>query len=803
MAQKLSEGGSGTKRNRFDPNGPRGGEGGPDLNTDFHFGEPGPDAEQVPQPAPAPGSPQTSPKYAPMGDQTAPKFSRGGPVHLDDGGDPVDAPTESPPQSTPAAIDPSPPQSTQAAVADAVNTIDSALQYGRQKYGLPTDDQQGAVPDQSASIRMPQPRPPFPPQGPAPGFPNNPRVDTAAAAAPVQAPPAQTGFGTNDQNTYNPNTLSAPPQAQPQGAIRTADNSAAPRPIPPKPGTLPPPQPKPFNPRDFLPGGPGTTAGALPDDTQYAYEGGPILPPLDDQHAVDMNQVNADAAKRAIAAATKQSSGTRQYNRGGPVHLTDGGDPADQDLYASQSPAAPALNTEDQGAPSRSATDPAGAPFDVGPQQQQPPVITPGGPDASAAGPTTAGEAQGRQTAQQDPVMAYLSRKDKSSEELWNHYADAAKDKYPDANPAQLNTLTVHSMPNQDMQFGGTQYLASKSDEAAHTVRALINNPPGGTINHEQVAAGIEQMLSNTTTGESVKVKYAQDGLYKFEVTGGAGKTPAVFTVNINQLNDLSNIGKAGQADTLNETGIVGTLKELSQQPGTAPTVPTKPEEPEPLADKTTNTGTYMDRYTAGEKSAAQARYPWIGESGKKQDYMEALRQKRLEPAQELAKAQAGFESKKEIATLQGGVRTAGQDKRAASIALEEQGKNDRALASLNRLQLAGEEGNLVKQAGQYRAQGAAVPAALQQQLDGMTQRHADQMTGGAGTGAGQGVPGLAPPAQEDTSTAPAGGGQQPAAAPQRQPAAPLNRGLNPDGTPRLGKRPQAGWNPPQQRTQQ
>src|SRR5450631_3237378 len=63
------------------------------------------------------------------------KLDAGGPVHLDDGGDPSDTP----------AIDTAAPKSTSAAVTDAVSTIDEAMQYGRQMYGLPTDNQ-GALP---------------------------------------------------------------------------------------------------------------------------------------------------------------------------------------------------------------------------------------------------------------------------------------------------------------------------------------------------------------------------------------------------------------------------------------------------------------------------------------------------------------------------------------------------------------------------------------------------------------------------------------------------------------------------------
>jgi len=62
------------------------GEGGPDLNSDFHFGEQGADAEDVPQPGAAPGSPQTSPQYSPMGLQTQPSYADGGDVE-----DPADS----------------------------------------------------------------------------------------------------------------------------------------------------------------------------------------------------------------------------------------------------------------------------------------------------------------------------------------------------------------------------------------------------------------------------------------------------------------------------------------------------------------------------------------------------------------------------------------------------------------------------------------------------------------------------------------------------------------------------------------
>ncbi len=83
----VHKGGPGRKGNKFKGSEDgSAGEGGPDLNSDFHFGEQGADAEDVPQPGAAPGSPQTSPQYSPMGLQTQPSYADGGDIE-----DPADS----------------------------------------------------------------------------------------------------------------------------------------------------------------------------------------------------------------------------------------------------------------------------------------------------------------------------------------------------------------------------------------------------------------------------------------------------------------------------------------------------------------------------------------------------------------------------------------------------------------------------------------------------------------------------------------------------------------------------------------
>lgn len=68
------------------------------------------------------------------GDDAWDKFHSAGPVHLAGGGDPAEA------------LDTSAPNDKATALYNAMTTIDSAMQYGRQMHGLPTDNQQGALP---------------------------------------------------------------------------------------------------------------------------------------------------------------------------------------------------------------------------------------------------------------------------------------------------------------------------------------------------------------------------------------------------------------------------------------------------------------------------------------------------------------------------------------------------------------------------------------------------------------------------------------------------------------------------------
>lgn len=411
-----------------------------------------------------------------------------------------------------------------------------------------------------------------------------------------------------------------------------------------------------------------------------------------------------------------------------------------------------------------------------------------------------------------DPQEAYLSGAGKSSEEYFAHFLTAVEKQFPDATPAQQKVLAIHNMPGDQGTWAGAQYMRGEAEDAAHQSRLLLNPPTGdGTVDHAKVASGIQTMLENIPTGESVKVKYVQDGLYQIAVTPKDGKkTPTVYTLNVNQMNDLSNIGKAGQFDGLYENSIGGTLAALSKEAGTAPDVPQKPAKPTRLGEVRSNTGGYLDRYTKEIQDAGLHRYPMstdlhhlgpgyqsvplgqdLEQQSKRIDYMEKLRTGDLEPTQELEKVKAAGEIKRDLADRQGGIKTAGQQARSATEIMKEQGRGARQAAQLANAHLTAEERNITTQAGQYRAASLPVPPALQAQEDAIATRHASEMSGAAPA---QEYQSTAPaPTYEDQSTAPAPGPSQAPAA--RATAAKPTGGIGPNGGPGLGPlRPPAGW---------
>ena len=105
------------------------------------------------------------------------------------------------PQDT-GALDTSAPQDKAAALEAAQNTIYNAMQYGRQLHGLPTDNQQGALPNPQAAPTAPAPMPMAASSIPRPAPDNN-----------VVTPPQNNGA--TEQNIYNPDTGATPPQYQP------------------------------------------------------------------------------------------------------------------------------------------------------------------------------------------------------------------------------------------------------------------------------------------------------------------------------------------------------------------------------------------------------------------------------------------------------------------------------------------------------------------------------------------------------------------------------------------------------------
>jgi hypothetical protein len=620
------------------------------------------------------------------------------------------------------AINTGPPASTKEALNNAVDAIDAAMDHGRAKYGLPTSAQQGAIPTV---------RPVAPLQAQA-----QPPVQTAAAAAPApfKALPIPTGPGRTlpqqDQNIYNPDTNTGPPQMQyqPPGPRQAA--------APPQQGAIP--GVRPFQ-----------SLGKI----QHAARGGPIL----------------------------------------PVALEGGADPVD----APPAPM-PAIDIEGTSPADQQAGSELVSRLAPPPQEDTPAPATPAIPtDQATAGPPPAGTQGGigsDRNSSQQAVHAYLSRQDKISNDTWKTAYTAAEEQHPTATPAQLNQLTVASMPNQDLQFGAKQRLAAESDHQAHLNRVEAT---GSKPDFDKLATGFEQQLSHNTTGENVTVTNVGDGLLKFTVKGGAGSASGTATLNINQLHDLSNIGKAGQYDTMDENGVLHTLKTLEATAGTAPPVAPKPD-----LDKPANDGTLAGRNTPSELASARRTHPTANDPWKpgdglrslknggqdaiqqQQAELERLRQQRLEPEQKLAQAAAGQDAKKEVAA-------AGNATKVAVEQLKQDNENHRAIAKLSAAGLQGKDALVVKQAGQYLSAMKPLPPDLQTNLNELNSRIANGVSAGA--------------AQEDTSTGP--GAQSVGQAPGRgqAPAAAPTRGLNADGGAAYGKRkvPQAtGWTKPQQAPQ-
>ena len=155
-----------------------------------------------------------------------------------------------------------------------------------------------------------------------------------------------TAKGNYKSNNYRPQEEPRPnaqpndddrPNAQPEnfstgGAIpddnedtqseeQQADNSNSPRPIQPKPGTVPN-QPKPFDPRDYLPGK-QASSGAIPESGgSQGTDVNEALSTVDQVLQYGRSQSGLGAPPSGIPNSQPQDTG---YARGGPVHRRRGG----------------------------------------------------------------------------------------------------------------------------------------------------------------------------------------------------------------------------------------------------------------------------------------------------------------------------------------------------------------------------------------------------------------------------------------------------------------------------------------------
>jgi hypothetical protein len=396
---------------------------------------------------------------------------------------------------------------------------------------------------------------------------------------------------------------------------------------------------------------------------------------------------------------------------------------------------------------------------------------------------------EGQGMATDSNMQAYLSRSDAMSNEKWNRAHSAQEEKYPDKSPSFINHQTILSLPGKDMQFNGVQHMAKQSDHEANQVRLLITKPEGER-DTGKIADGFEKMLSYNTDGSTVKVKDVGNGLLRFDVRGGhaplqfgpdghatpgQGPGPASFTLNLDQQHDLANIGKAGQFDTMHENGVIGTLDALSKTAGTPVPSPKVPDKSLGTNELSPN-GPVPGRYTKGELAELAASklnafgmpsmQPLSGAGQSDIDFLDKRRTARVGAENELAKAQAGMEGRKEVAGIQAGARVANNQntvdqKREASNAL-----NKFRYDNMKRLGMTAQQGDIIRMYDAAQLAGdKSNPALMQAGAAIMAKFNGGQQQGG----------------DQTYQPAPAPNGQQAAPAPTRQPTAPApTRGINP-----------------------
>ena len=315
-------------------------------------------------------------------------------------------------------------------------------------------------------------------------------------------------------------------------------------------------------------------SGGAQQGDQSFEEGGPVLPvgpklvPIEDQHALDMNQLSTSAAKRAQSAVTKRSSGTQSFEEGGAVQdeqiepqaapqPVEGDETGAPDQNATGTPPAQAQSIEgDTGtAQPRPALDVEGASGQGRAEQQRPAQDNePGHLDATQA-PIT------------DLIKRYLSGDGAASKQSAEAYANTA-DPQHQMQPDERNLAAVQAAMEKagpKAAFGIIQYDRKNWDHEQNLARlALTQGRPDEVVKHLNEAYhympdGTHIAFSQSEMGYRAEVEFNKDGKTSYQNVD----------LTSEQLHDWVNIGKTGQFDAVYEKGGATVLQMLAKEAGT------------------------------------------------------------------------------------------------------------------------------------------------------------------------------------------------------------------------------------------
>jgi hypothetical protein len=665
-------------------------------------------------------------------------------------------------------------------IEKALEAVNEAMMYGREKFGLPRGDEgQGAIPDQTAANMPTRPAGPGgdrPDQNPFPT--RTPAIPFGRQSANMPTRPAGPG---GDQPDTNPFPTREPfgrraqldqqdEQAFAGGGIVGSEPMSsgsgfswggAGGGLPSNSSSTP-----------ALPMGGGTTP--MQQNSAQPIMRAPTRPmmnrPGPTQQQPSFNRGwNAFDTYRQSAGYWGGRGGTNGqgyrgmgFARGGPVRLEDGGPPDD----APEDNTTPAIPTDTQ-------------------------------PDDSM----TTGSVPGESTQQESnmpprsSIMDWLSGKEAATPEYRKEVESQITDKYEDTlSEAEKNVLAIQDANSLQNRLALIQSQRNTANDALHQARKISSATVEGEdlkdADGNKVATLLEKALSNVPTGEVPKVTYLKDGLYQFEVTPPGGGKPKVTVLTADQVHDLQNIGKAGQWDGIYERKIQGTLDALRQSPGTP-----LPKKEKPDTEKT-NSGTYADRYPLSLQKAGAARFPWVSQQGQKIDWMEKQLGEQAERTSKETQAESRTEGLEKRAHIAAGSRETVSREATNRALLVQQHKDANALAALNQRDLNEQERNDIAVQRNLTSQGLPVTPQLQENINNMLSRHGQ----GASQQQAQTEQGQEPGPGASTA-APAGGQAQPA--PQRNTQPAPSRGLNAQGSAAYGRLPPAGMVPDPRRSRQ